>query len=106
MKPPNNEVLTALSFFDHPLLLGLLLGIVLAFALDVGRQVAVRYKINQTLERKEQICTIRDGFFLLLSLILGFTLTFAATRFAERRSLVVEEAVSIGTTYLRASTLP
>ena len=78
----------------------------LAFALDVGRQLAVRYKINQTPERKEQMGTIRDGFFILLSLLLGFTLTFSASRFAERRSLAVEEAVSMGTTYLRAGTLP
>ena len=92
--------------FDHPLPLGLLLGIVLALVLDVGRQVAVHYKIDQTPERKEQMATIRDAFFILLSLLLGFTLTFAASRFAERRSLAVEEAVSIGTTYLRASTLP
>ena len=92
--------------FDHPLLLGLLLGIALAFALDLGRQVAIRYKIDQTPERKEQMATIRDGFFILLSLLLGFTLTFAASRFAERRSLAVEEATSLGTSYLRASTLP
>ena len=95
-----------MSIFDYPLPLGLLLGILLAIALEVGRRVAVRYKIGQTPERKEQMGTIRDGFFVLLSLLLGFTLTFAATRFAERRSLAVEEAVSIGTTYLRASTLP
>ena len=95
-----------MSLFENPLLLGLLLAILLAFALDVGRQVAVRYKINQTPERKEQMVTIRDGFFILLSLLLGFTLTFATSRFAERRSVAVEEAISIGTTYLRASTLP
>ena len=106
MRTPLYEVLTALFLFDNPLLLGLLLAILLAFALDFGRQVAVRYKINQSPERKEQMVTIRDGFFILLSLLLGFTLTFAASRFAERRSVAVEEAVSIGTTYLRASTLP
>jgi hypothetical protein len=99
-------VLGALFIFDHPLLLGLLVGIILAFALDIGRLVAVRYKIDKIPERKEQMGTIRDAFFILLSLLLGFTLTFAASRFAERRSLGVEEAVSIGTTYLRASTLP
>jgi hypothetical protein len=95
-----------LFIFDHPLPLGLLLAIMLAFALDGGRQVAARYQIDNNRERKEQMGTIRDGFFILLSLLLGFTLTFAASRFAERRSLAVEEAVSIGTTYLRASTLP
>ena len=92
--------------FDHPLPLGLLLGIVLAVALDVGRQVAVRYKIDEIPDRKQQMSTIRDGFFILLSLLLGFTLTFAGSRLAERRSLAVEEAVSLGTTYLRAGTLP
>jgi len=100
------EVFSGLFIFDHPLPLGLLLGILLALALDLGRQVAVRYKIDQTPERNQQMGTIRDSFFILLSLLLGFTLTFAASRFAERRSLVVEEAVSLGTTYLRASTLP
>jgi Protein of unknown function (DUF4239) len=95
-----------LFIFDHPLALGLLLAIMLAVALDAGRQVAARCKVDKTPERKEQMGAIRDGFFILLSLLLGFTLTFAASRFAERRSLAVEEAVSIGTTYLRASTLP
>ena len=92
--------------FDQPWPLGLLLGFVLALVLDLGRRVAFRYKIDQAPPRKEQMGTIRDGLFILLSLLLGFTLSFAASRFGERRSLVVEEAASIGTTYLRASTLP
>src|SRR5215469_18460570 len=91
---------------NHPWELGLLLGIVLAFVLELGRRTAVRYQIEQAPQRKEQMGTIRDGFFILVSLLLGFTLTMAASRYAERRSLVVEEAISIGTTYLRASTLP
>ena len=92
--------------FDHPWELGLLLATVLAFALDLGRRLAVRYQIEQAPQRKEQISTIRDGLFILVSLLLGFTLTLAASRFAERRSLLVEEAISIRTTYLRAGTLP
>jgi hypothetical protein len=39
-------------------------------------------------------------------LLLGFTLTLAVPRFNERRSLVIEEADAIETTYLRAATLP
>ena len=91
--------------FNHPWELGLLLGTALAVVLDLGRRVAVRYQIEQAPLRKEQMGTIRDGFFILVSLLLGFT-DLAASRFAERRSLLVEEAISIGTTYLRASTLP
>ena len=92
--------------FNHPWALGLLLATALAFALDLGRRMAVRYQIEQTPQRKEQISTIRDGLFILVSLLLGFTLNLAASRFAERHSLLEEEAISIGTTYLRSRTLP
>lgn len=91
--------------FNHPWELGLLLLIVLAFVLELGRRLVVRFQIEQIPERKEQMATIRDGLFILVSLLLGFTLTLAAARFVERRSLLVEEGISIGTTYLRASTL-
>jgi hypothetical protein len=92
--------------FDHPWELGLLLAIVLAFVLELGHHVAAYFQIEQAPSRKEQMGTIRDGLFVLVSLLLGFSLTMAAARFVERRSLLVEEAISIGTTYLRAATLP
>jgi hypothetical protein len=92
--------------FDHPWELGALLAIILAFVLDLGRRCAAYFQIEQVPQRKEQMSTIRDGLFVLVSLLLGFTLTLAASRFVERRSLLEEEAISIGTTYLRAGTLP
>jgi len=92
--------------FDHPWELGVLLVIVLALVLDLGRRTAAYFQIEKDTQRKEQVSTIRDGLFILVSLLLGFTLSLAASRFVERRSLLVEEAISIGTTYLRASTLP
>lgn len=92
--------------FDRPWELGVLLAIVLAFVLDLGRRCAPYFQIEQAPQRKEQMGTIRDGLFVLVSLLLGFTLTLAASRFVEHRSLLAEEAISIGTTYLRASTLP
>ena len=92
--------------FDHPWELGLILAIVLASVLDLGRRCSRYFKIEDVPQRKEQMGTIRDGLFILVSLLLGFTLTMAVSRFVERRSLLVEEAISIGTTYLRAATLP
>ncbi|PYX35321.1 MAG: hypothetical protein DMG81_18265 [Acidobacteria bacterium] len=92
--------------FDHPWELGLLLLVLLALVLDLGRWFAARYTTDLAPSRKEQMGTIRDGLFILVSFLLGFTLTLAGSRFGERRSLLVEEAVSIGTTYLRADTLP
>lgn len=91
---------------DHPWQLGLVLLIVLALVLEVGRSVAVHFHMDQAPYRKEQMGTIRDGLWLLVSFLLGFALTLAEYRFVDRRSLLVEEAVSIGTTYLRSDTLP
>jgi hypothetical protein len=42
----------------------------------------------------------------LLAFLLAFTFGMAASRFDVRRSLVIEEANAIGTTYLRATLLP
>jgi hypothetical protein len=44
--------------------------------------------------------------FALLGLLLAFTFSGAASRFDERRKLVVEEANAIGTAYLRIDLLP
>src|ERR1700758_2523050 len=54
-----------------------------------------------TVKRYGATPTIRDGLFILVSLLLGCTLTMAVSRVVERRSLLVAEAVSNGTTYLR-----
>jgi hypothetical protein len=86
--------------------MGLLLAVLLAIVLEIGHRVGARSRIHQDPDRKEQMATIRDGLFVLASLLLGFTLAMAGPRYAERRSLLVEEAVSIGTSYLRAGTLP
>ncbi len=91
---------------NNPWLLGLLLGISLAGAIELGRQTAAYIHIHDDVNRKEQTAAIRDGLFVLVSLLLGFTLTLAVSRFTERRTRLVEEAISIGTTYLRAATLP
>lgn len=74
--------------------------------LELGRRVAVRSRLHEDPNRKDQMGTIRDGLFLLVSLLLGFTLALASPRYAERRALLIEEAISIGPTYLRADTLP
>jgi hypothetical protein len=91
---------------NEPWLLGLLLWITLAAAIELGRRTAPYADIHEDANRKEQMVAIRDGLFVLLSLLLGFTLSLTMPRYNERRTRVVEEAVSIGTTYLRAEVLP
>ena len=91
---------------NQPWALGLLTALLLAGIIDVGHQIAVRSRIQEDTNRKDQMVAIRDGLFVLVGLLLGFTLALAAPRFAERRALLIDEANAIGTTYLRAGTLP
>lgn len=94
------------AILDHPWPWGLLIAVILAASVELGYRVNRRLRFTDNAERKDQLVTIRDGFFVLVSLLLGFTLALAAQRFVERRDLLVNEVVSIGTTYLRAGTLP
>jgi len=90
---------------DHPWILGLLTSIFLACLIEVGRYASVHLRIQEDPHRKDQMTALRDGLFVLIGLLVGFTLSMSASRYAERRALLVDEANSIGMTYLRAETL-
>jgi hypothetical protein len=79
---------------NKPWLLGLLLAIFLAAVMEVGRRAASYLHIHDDTNRKDQVFSIRDGLFLLMSLLLGFSVTLVVPRYTERRTLLVEEAVS------------
>jgi hypothetical protein len=64
-----------------------------------GQRVASRSGIQENPNRKDQMVAIPDGLFVLLSLLLGFTLALAVPRYSERRSLLIEEATAVETTY-------
>jgi len=91
---------------NDPWLFGLVLAISLAAAIELGRRTGAYAHIQDDTNRKEQIVAIRDGLFVLVSLLLSFTLSMAVPRYNERRARLVEEAISIGTTYLRTAMLP
>lgn len=55
---------------------------------------------------KSRISTVASGILVVLGLLLGFTMTMAATRFEARKQLVLEEAKAIGTAHLRTQLLP
>lgn len=91
---------------NHPWVFGSIVALVLAGVSDAGRRIESYYRIQDNPYHKDQLVAIRDGLFVLVSLLLGFTLAFVVPRYAERRSLLIEDANAIGTTYLRAGTLP
>jgi hypothetical protein len=94
------------SLLNHPWPLGLLTALLLVAVIEVGYQSAIRLRIQEYANRKDQMIAIRDGLFILVGLLFGFTLALATPRFADRRVLLIDEANAIGTTYLRAGTLP
>jgi hypothetical protein len=78
---------------------------VLAF-IEIGFQYG-RYRCAVCeVEATAPLATILSATLGLLAFMLAFTFGLAASRFEARRQTVVEEANSIGTTYLRASFLP
>ncbi len=93
------------SLLDYPYVVGILTVTFLALAIEAGRYTAVRTRIQEDPHRKEQMGALRDGLFVLVSLLVGFTLALAAARYAERRTLLIDEANAIGTAYLRSETL-
>ena len=54
---------------------------------------------------REPVGIVQGAFFALVGLILAFGLTLAIGRYDARRTAVVDDANTIGTTYLRAQTL-
>ena len=78
---------------------GLVLGFV-AIGYAAGRVLRMQ---AETL--REPVGIVQGAFFALVGLVLAFGLTLALGRYDARRTAVVDDANTIGTTYLRAQTL-
>jgi hypothetical protein len=85
-------------------LVGLFLGMVLF--LEVGRRIRLRLFSKGAETRIGALGVVEGALFGLMGLVIAFTFSGAASRFDERRRLVVEEANNIGTAYLRVDLLP
>jgi hypothetical protein len=80
--------------------LGLFAGVLVLFY--AGRRLADRRDVDG----ERGVSVVDAGAFGLLSLLVAFTFTGAATRFDVRRQLIIDESNAIGTAYLRLSMLP
>jgi hypothetical protein len=89
-----------------PLLICLVLMGVLIVTAEIGFWAKRRKKAGSDNIEKADIALILGAVMTLLALLLGFTYAMSGGRFETRRQLVIEEANAIGTTYLRAKTLP
>src|SRR3954452_20598758 len=82
------------------ILLAIVLGTT-AFGLVLGRSLRHRSE-----HLREPVGVLQAALLGLVGLVLAFGLALAVGRYEDRRTAVVDEATAIGTTYLRAETLP
>jgi hypothetical protein len=71
-------------------------------ALEVGYRIGRTYRTAADADTRAHIGTLQAAVLGLLALLLGFTFAMAVSRFDTRRSLVLQEANAISTTYSRA----
>jgi Protein of unknown function (DUF4239) len=93
-------------FANHPWHWFAVIWLALLVFFELGIRLGRLFQVPRDEERLQQTVSIRDALMVLLSLLLGFTLAMALPRYDHRRELVVDEANAIGTTYLRAASLP
>ena len=84
----------------------ILLMIAILVCLEIGRRLGrAHLKASGGSSSNTGSNTIETAIFALFGLLLAFTFSGATTRFEQRRDLVVQEANSIGTAYLRLNLL-
>ena len=85
-------------------LIGLFLGMILF--LEIGHRIRIRSVSKEAEKLIGGLGVVEGALFGLMGLVVAFTFSGAASRFDERRHLIVEEANDIGTAYLRLYLLP
>jgi Protein of unknown function (DUF4239) len=95
-----------MALFDQSAALFVLLLAMLLITVEIGTRMGHWLSVDSDQLRHEQLVAARDAIGLLLSLLLGFTLAMALSRFDQRQQLLVDEANAIGTAMLRVEMLP
>ena len=96
-------ILTAIA--ERSLLaFGLLLLLLQLLAHEVGYRIGRRQNRNSHV-RSETTAIVQGGILGLLAFVLALTLSFASSRFNERRQGTLVEANAIGTAWLRAAAI-
>lgn len=90
----------------HPFLLFLLVFAVGILSAETGAWLIRRREKKVPREKDGQVGSMVGALLGLLAFMLGFTFSITASRFSERKHLVVDQARAIATCYLRTSLIP
>jgi hypothetical protein len=80
--------------------------IIVLLSVEGGYRLGKYRRSRHEEEKEAPLGTMVGAMLGLLAFILAFTFGLAAARFDTRRQVLLDEANAIGTTYLRAGTLP
>jgi hypothetical protein len=69
--------------------------------LNYGRYLGLRYLRQNESANMAGLATVEGAVFIVIGLLLAFTISGALQRFDERRQLVIQEANAAGSTYDR-----
>jgi hypothetical protein len=94
-----------LDFLPLWALFGLTIALVL-LSIEAGFRIGRRRAAIAEPEKESSAGAMANASLALLAFLLAFTFGFAASRLEARRSVLLDEVNAIGTTYLRAGTLP
>lgn len=75
-------------------------------AAEAGVRVVKRRERKGITEKESSVGSLVGAMLALLAFMLGFTFSITASRYSERKHLVVDQAKNIGTCYLRTSFIP
>ena len=93
-------------FFSlNSVVLGVILFAVILGAAALGVFIGRRHRHRRE-ELREPFGALQGALLGVVGLVLAFGLALAVGRYESRRAVVVEDANAIGTTWLRAQTLP
>ncbi|MGA0879541.1 MAG: hypothetical protein ACO3SP_10535, partial [Ilumatobacteraceae bacterium] len=84
------------------LAIGAIIAVFIAIGVVVGRRLRTS---TEAASHRESLGVVQGALLGLVGLLLAFGLTMAVGRYEDRRTLLVQEANAIGTTYLRAQLL-
>jgi hypothetical protein len=74
--------------------------------IEAGFRIGRRRAVLTEPDRESSVGAMTNASLALLAFLLAFTFGFAASRLDARRTVLLDEVNAIGTTYLRAATLP
>ncbi len=94
------------SLFANQWIFAGIVAVVLLSLSEVGYRIGLNLFAARDEARRSQIGGVQGAMLGLMGLLLGFTFSMALNRYELRRDLVLKEANTIGTTWLRAGLLP